>query len=313
MPLYQAVSNDPTLRWRFELDAAKLILGKDLFFAKGEPLAVDQNMLDIVWERRILRERPGLRNGPLSRLVRIELEGTTGARVCLTDSSYQEHHVTMPIQGQGADQFSTQYEQLAPHLLAAQMGVPINEIAPAFALAVLVETSDHKLVYCLRNANVDCYKDAWSLPSGGRISGNPHEFNHDIITDPKNIYPHIAKLLSLEFPGASELEQRLDASQTRFTGILRSLLDFDTTGTVYAKVDITASELMTGVSPAKYKGAAQVDANSDGIMQLLKGYAQFPATVFGAIVMSASQYGIDPTTLFLPMHSGVTVRIREIN
>ncbi len=166
-----------------------------------------------------------------------------------------------------------------------------HNLFPAFAVGTLVETADSRLVYLVRSHKVDSYKGSLSLPSGGRISGNPDEVADDIVADSSSIFGHIAGMMQREYPTIEneEIERQI------LTGIGRSLDDLDVSFSSYLKTPLTFGQLKRKLrADGKYSSMESVPANSDGIVKLIKSAERFPASVAVTVIQAAGLFGVDP-------------------
>jgi predicted transport protein len=247
-----------------------------------------------------------LTSGPLAHMSGMSRTADGKLEIALGKTDYAVHHTTTPLQGEHTDWTrennpTYKIEVVDSKLAKAVFNSP-KFLGTAFAAAVLTESNDGKLVYGIRNAAVDCYRDTWSLPSGGRFSGNAHEAVDELIKDATSIEKHLKMMLGLEYPGIDYLSQKI--KEISPLGIFRAN-DYDVTLAMHAKVDASAEELQEAFLEDKYIGAGSVNANSDGMVRLLHGLGHFPPTIQGVIGLAAAQYGVDATDR--PTENGIQI------
>jgi len=226
-------------------------------------------------------------DGPLISLYNIE--AGLPLRVKTSKSGYREHHAACPLGGK-KDEYTKRF---FPYRFRMEGDIAIAEIPfredlfPSLALSTILETGDGKLVYLIRG-RTDQYDGVPSLPSGGRMSGDPHQALDDMIADPRTIFDHMAGTVIQEFPGLKS--ERIVFQQ--ITGAQRSLGDLDTQFSLFVRVDTSAEELERLFSHKKYTDMRTVSATADGMRDLLQ--VRFPSTVLPVIVYASDQFGVNP-------------------
>ena len=318
MALYRAdrgSQGERTLLWRVEADLRGKELGKDFVFVQGSNgagtltqsrfeitrLLVDPNPIDrhIVndWSVRLAEadtQRRNLFSGPLAHMSGIERKSCGKLAIALGKTDYAAHHATTPLQGKHTAWTKKHNPQYGVEIVDENLALAVFEdpqnLSTAFAAAILVESNDGKLVYGIRNPTVDCYQNTWSLPSGGRLSGNPHEVVDDLICHSHSLDRHLKQMLSLEYSGLAAVPERVE--DIKPLGIFRAN-DYDVTFAALATIDACAEELQRSFASTKYTGSGSVSADTNGMNVLLQNVATFPAPIQGVIALAASEYGID--------------------
>jgi len=330
MALYKGVKEGSDL-WRVELDMRGMNPGIDFAFTGGQEmitLGMAEKMMSTPstdgdklsqrvvedWGRRSEAARAEGRNlfsGPLAhmrgiRQVPFQHQGVVAEFDCgpivhqiqLGKTDYAAHHATVPLGGKHNDWTRANNPTWGVEVVDGKFARAVfdkpSELATAFAAAILPVTNDGKLVYGIRNSAVDCYRNTWSLPSGGRFSGNPHDAVDELIADPSSVYAHVAKTLGLEFPDLDSVEGRV--GEVRPLGIFRAN-DYDVTIAFAADVDASAEELQAGINGRKYVQSGSVSASEEGMRDLLGSLGRFPATIQGVLGLVSESYGVDPLTV----------------
>ena len=303
MPLYRTSPEvDLSRAWILECDTTNLTLGTNLLFVKGPELEITSDLEERIerkWAEKTETARiqnVPLHNGNLARMNGLRFREEV-VEIILSRSNYKEHHGTVPVEGVD-DQWTRQhrpynFQVIAPHVVLATIP-KMDQLACSFAITVLVETSDNKIIYLMRGDNVDCYKNTWSVPCGGRISGDPHQVVDDLTSGDMAAYRHhTAGMLMLEFPGLNDIERRLE--EVKIMAISRSLNDYDICVPTFVKLDVNFNELETAYLRGKYTGIGNVPATADGMIHLLQHEQRFPPTIVPIPMAIAAKYGIDPT------------------
>ena len=284
--------NLPKRNWVTEADLTETSIGNIEFYMcpvskTGEAVErADQKWVELT------EKDSSLYNGSLMCLRSLRKEGDK-VRMGISKSNYKEHHGSCPMEGE-QDEWTSQF---FPYDFVMENGIAIPKIPnfhnlfPAFAVVALVETSDRRLVYLVRSNAVDNYKGTLSLPSGGRISGNPDEVADDIVADSYSVFDHTIGMMQMEYPTIRHEE----IEEQNLTGVARSLDDLDVTLSTYVKTSLTFDQLESKLrGDGKYASMKSVPANPDGVLDLLKLSERFPAGITVAIVQAAVLFNVDP-------------------
>jgi hypothetical protein len=247
-------------------------------------------------EKKAKEQGRNLFSGPLAHMFGITRSENGGLDIALGKTDYAAHHATTPLQGKHtawtlANNPKYKIKVIDSKLAQAVFDNP-ESLGTAFAAAILPVTNDGKLIYGIRNIAVDCYQQMWSLPSGGRFSGNPHEAVDELIYDASNINQHVTDTLALEFAGMNSMNERVH--DIKPLGIFRAN-DYDVTIAYTARVDADSHSLERSFSTNKYSGAGSFEANSAGMVKLLRELGHFPPSIQGVIGLAAAEYGVDVT------------------
>jgi hypothetical protein len=298
MPLYKLTQTNED--WIQELDSANLTIGKDLQFVRGINPKINpehQELADQKWAMMVEESKGRLFDGALAHSNKTTSKAGI-IQVHLAKTTYKDHHVTTYDKGFENDQLINsnrpiRHERTDSRINHIVVANPQN-FCSAYAIAIFLTTKDNKIFYAIRSSNTDDHKDQLSMPSGGRMSGDPHQFVDDVTTNNDLIYKHIKGTLKSEFPQLKELEKRVADETIKSTGIIRYARLPDLTHTFQAHIDANFNELEQTLIKGKYQGAGFVENNSDGIIKLLKKTSQFPGTISPTFILKSQDYSIDP-------------------